>query len=198
MGQYTVFGIAAVAVFTPQMVVWYFFNGSPFISGYLITAQPTFNWLQPHLPDVLISPFHGLWLWHPITFIAVIGYLWLYRHNRFFTILLLLGFLMQVYVIGAWRDWYQGDAFGGRMFIASIPILGFGLASLLDQPFVARHWKTTFALFAVLLGWNVLFAMQYRLGYIPMGAPITAQQMFAGKFEMITGIIRQVLQLLKR
>jgi len=198
LGQYTVFGIAAVAVFTPQMVVWYFFNGSPFISGYLITAQPTFNWLQPHLLDVLVSPFHGLWLWHPITLIAAIGFLWLYRQHRSLTILLLLGFLMQVYVIGAWRDWYQGDAFGGRMFIASIPILGFGLASLLDQPFIARHWKATFAIFAVLLGWNVLFAMQYRLGYIPMGAPITAHQMFAGKFEMITDIIRQVLQLLKR
>jgi len=39
------FGTCVVAVFAPQMAVWYVLNGSPFLSGYFVGDRQAFFWL---------------------------------------------------------------------------------------------------------------------------------------------------------
>lgn len=182
-------GVSALVVFSPQMIVWQALNGSPVISGYLVTDQPTFYWLRPQLVNVLVSTWHGLWLWHPVTFVATVGIIWLYSKDKRLTILVALGFISQIYVIGAWRDWAQGDSFGGRMFIASLPFLGLGLAAFIEQ-FASGSYNKAFTVGTLsLLVWNLLFLLQYRLSYIPMDTPISIQQLTIGKFEMLIDLM---------
>ncbi len=143
------------------------------------------------LLPVLLSLQHGLYVWHPITLAATIGWVWIHPKDKRLAILSAIGFAMQAYVIAAWRDWSQGDAFGGRMFISSLPILSLGLSAFLSRFAFPRAIKIISAGATVLLVWNAIFFAQYRLGYIPRGGPITLEQMTAGKIWMLRDLAQR-------
>lgn len=187
-----VFGLASIVLFTPQMAVWQVLYGSPFISGYLYTDLPTFFWLQPKVVQVLFSPLHGLYLWHPLYLLATMGLVWLYRRDRRLAFWLGLGLAVQIYVIGAWRSWSQGDAFGGRMFISSLPGLALGLGALIEWAVGRGALVAVELVGAGLVIWNGLFLIQYRLGYIPMSAPINLEQFTVGKFWMLVDLWQRI------
>lgn len=183
------------AVFWVQMLVWNTLNGSPFLSGYLMNPEQSFSWFSPHLVEVLFSTEHGLFLWHPIYLFALAGLVWFWRTDRLLTGLLLLGFLMQLYIIAAWSYWSQADAFGGRMFLASLPIFAIGLASLFHRiKGKAFAWSTAIGVAGVLLLWNALFLVQYRMGFISMDGPYTIQELTVGKAQMLGDLVERVLR----
>ncbi len=186
------FGLAALAAFAPQMAAWQGLYGSPLRSGYLYTSGPTFYWLQPHLAEVLFSPLHGLFTWHPLYLLAALGLICLARRDRRLALLVVLGLAMQVYVVGAWRDWGQGDAFGGRMFVASLPGLALGLGALLEWATAQGALPAAGVASTVLVFWNALFLIQYRLGYIPMSTPPTLEQFTLGKLTMLADLWRRL------
>jgi len=186
---------AALLVFIPQMAVWQVLYGSPLISGYLYRDQITFFCLAPHVIQVLFSPLHGLYIWHPVLLFATAGIAVLYRHDSRLALLLALGLAMQVYVIGAWQYWSQGDAFGGRMFISSLPGLALGLGALLERV-IARGMLSTVGLMSIgFIIWNGLLLLQYRLGYIAMNAPLTLEQFMVGKLRMIVDLWHRLINL---
>ncbi len=187
-----VFGLAAFAAFAPQMAAWRVLYGSPFRSGYLYAGGPAFYWLHPHLAEVLFSPLHGLFTWHPLYLLATLGLAWLFRHDRRLALLILLGLALQVYVVGAWRDWGQGDAFGGRMLISSLPGLALGLAALIEWASARGALPAVELAGAALIAWNGLFLAQYRLGYVPMNAPLTLEQFTVGKLYMLADLGRRL------
>lgn len=181
------------ALFWAQMAVWYVLNGSPFLSGYLLKGDQGFRWLSPRLLEVLLSTRHGLFLWHPIWLFAVAGLAELTRQNPRMGGLLLAGFAVQAYVIASWSAWWQGDSFGGRMFMAALPIFAIGLAAFLQRA------RSRPGLVAAVLGvlvalavWNALFMAQYRLGYISRGGPYTLRELTWGKVEMVADIIGRI------
>ncbi|MHB1355743.1 MAG: hypothetical protein ACYCZF_07175 [Anaerolineae bacterium] len=183
-----------LAIFWVQSLVWCILNGHPLVSGYLIDGQQGFSWFSPHLLEVLFSTEHGLFLWHPVLLFAFIGIIQIFLKDRLLGGLLLVGFLSQAYIIASWSSWSQADAFGGRMFIASYPLLAIGLAALLDRFIHKRTWKlTAIATGIVLVLWNALFLVQYRLGFISMAGPYTLHELTLGKAEMIVTIINKIL-----
>ena len=179
--------------FAPQMASWQVLYGSPLVSGYLVTDQPTFAWLRPKLWQVFFSPLHGLYLWHPLALLATAGLAWLYRKERLLALWLALGLAMQAYVIGSWRDWGQGDAFGGRMFISTLPGLALGLGALLEWAAARRYMAAVALASAALVVWNGLFMLQYRLGYVAMGTAPTLEQFTVGKLTMLADLARRIV-----
>jgi hypothetical protein len=174
---------AAAAVFALQLWAWWAVYGSVYSSGYFYSGHEGFDWWHPQIVGLLFSPFHGLFTWHPIYLAGALG-LWLVaRNDRAYAALLGLGAAVQVYVVGAWYTWWQGDSFGGRMLISSAPIFAIGLA-----PVVARlrrvGWWLVAAPAAVLLLWNLAALVQYRFGFIPMGEPITWRQLLWDKLTL--------------
>jgi integral membrane sensor domain MASE1 len=96
-----------------------------------------------------------------------------------------------VYVVSAWRVWWQADAFGGRMLISTTPILVVGAAQLIER---TRHMGEKWLVLAgaAILSWNLAFFIQYRFGFIPMGDPITWRQLVLEKFTLPLQILRRV------
>lgn len=182
------------SIFWVQMFAWNTLNGNPFLSGYFLKSDQGFSWLSPHLIGVLFSTEHGLFLWHPILLFACVGLVLLVCVDRLLGALLLIGFFSQAYLIASWSAWSQADAFGGRMFLASLPILSIGLAAFL-QRVVTRYGLTVWALVgsSVLVLWNALFLIQYRLGYISMSGPYTMRELTLGKAELILDIIKRLV-----
>jgi hypothetical protein len=190
-------GVGFGLVFAIQMRTWAILNGSPWQSGYLDGRQG-FSWLHPKLLEVLFALQHGLYVWHPILLLATLGWAVVWATNKRLAVLFGLGFASQVYCIAAWSSWAQGDAFGGRMFLAVLPLFVFGLAGGLEWAIRHGYGWACWGAGVVLIGWNGLFLLQYRLGFISMNGPYTLAELTLGKGEMLIALWNRLIALVKR
>jgi hypothetical protein len=182
------FAGAAFVIFLPQLIIWQILYGS-IIGGYLsLSGGLAFYWLAPRWWQVLFSGLHGLYTWHPLLLAATLGLVWLARRSPQegrFTVLLVIGLLMQLYLVSVWREWWQGDSFGGRVFISAMPIFALGLAALLDRLSRGRYLTAVLLLSIVLLAWNGLFMLEYRLGCFSRSAPLSVSQAMTATFRCL-------------
>jgi hypothetical protein len=120
---------AALLVFVPQMIVWMSLYGRPLAmpqgSGFM-------RWTEPALSSVLFSDWHGLFTWTPITAIAVVGFVPLWKGDRRTAAAAAVFLLLSWYVNAAVADWWAGEAFGSRRFVSCFPVFALSLAALVD------------------------------------------------------------------
>ena len=121
-------------------------------------------WYSPHFFEVLFSTEHGLFFWSPILLAFLGGGLALLRRQREAGLVLLVGFLSQVYISGAVESWTQAGAFGSRRFVGATAIFAVWGAVLfaLIEPKLRRAGMAAVASLFVL--WNVSLMMQFGLG----------------------------------
>jgi hypothetical protein len=189
-------GVVALFIFSPQIVIWGEIYGTYFLNPYTYqnrfipyTYQNRFipfHWLSPRVGAVLFSASHGLFTWHPIFLLALLGLLFTYRRGRLFATLGFLGFVMQWYLISSWRGWSQGDAFGGRMFIVCTPIFALGLASLIERVVRRWSWSTVYVVGSLLLVWNFLLFVEYRFDLVTARRPPTWYDLTVGRLTFLT------------
>lgn len=165
-------GIIATLIFIPQMLVWQHFYGSPVTSGYQAGSEG-FNWLSPKMGAVLFSAYRGLFMWHPVFALSLVG-LWRARRNdATLASVAFLGFLVQWYLIGSWHSWTQGDAFGGRMFIVCTPLFALGLGNLIEWAIERTEHIIVYIAGVLLLAWNLLLFVEYRFDLVLRSAAPT-------------------------
>ncbi len=162
----TILAIAtgAILAFLPQLLAWQTLYGKFWVSPYLDRGYG-FNFLQPHLVEVLFSPKSGLILWTPVIAVALVG-LFLKGFpkplNRWFILLLIF---LQLYLVASWTTWWQGESYGGRMFISLLPLLSLGLATVFTR-LRSLHMKPPGIVLSIILPLstiNVLFMIYFLL-----------------------------------
>jgi len=181
----------AFSVFSLQLFVWNNMYGGLFRSGY---SHEAFYWFTPKLGAVLFSAYRGLFTWHPVYLLSVIGLVLLYRRDKILSVVGLSGFVIQWYVVGSWHSWYQGDAFGGRMFIVCLPLFALGLAYLierLEERFTTFAW--IYGLSALLLLANFLLFVEYRFDLVLREVPPTWFDITLRRFTFVLEKINQLL-----
>lgn len=119
----------AVLVYSLQALAWYLLYGTPWTSPYL-TSGESLSWWSPHFFDVLLSPTNGLFLWTPMAFLAIAGFMFWKDTRRVWFLAL---FVMEVAIVGSWSIWWQGASYSGRMLVSTLPVLSFGLAALFTR-----------------------------------------------------------------
>lgn len=161
------------AALVPQLVTYQILNGSPRPAS---EVGGKFNLCSPHMIDTLIDynpapsawchvsndftasfpPFaHGAFVWSPVLPLALLGLVLLWRRDRLLGAGLLVAFLAQTYVNGAFgTTWHLSSSFGFRRLIECTPVLIIGLALLLE--WAATHVdRRLLALVAIgLVVWN--------------------------------------------
>lgn len=155
---------AALAAFAPQLVVWRLLYGAFFlIPQQYAWPGSLISWTSPHPLEVLFSPVRGLFVWHPVFLLAVLGLLVARSRDRRLAAAGLLAIAVQWAMVSVWFGWMQGQSFGGRMFIGCTVAFVIGLASLID--WTRQHWSTAgvVAVGVVLVVWNALLFVEYRL-----------------------------------
>jgi hypothetical protein len=188
-------GGSTAALFSLQLVVWQHLYGT-WTNPYMSDHDPAFNWLQPHILNVLFSSYHGLFTWHPVLLLATLGLVMLVRYDRSLAISLVAVMVLNLYIIASWWAWWQGDSFGGRMFLNATWIWVMGLAGLLHvlwqqcDPLVYRAMAGVSSLLIV---WNGLSLVQYRLGFVPMSEPLTWQQMTLERLVLPWTLLQKLL-----
>ena len=155
------FGVSALLIFSPQLVVYQILNGRPLPSQHI---QNKMFWYSPHALEVLFSTEHGLYFWSPILLLFTVGGLLLLRRERVAGIALLLGLLSQVYISGAVDSWTQAGGFGARRFVGATVIFAVWGAILFALVASYTLRAGVFALASVFMLWNVGLMVQFGLG----------------------------------
>lgn len=136
----------------------------------------SFNWYNPQIFNVLFSGFRGLFVWHPLLLLSIVGLILISRRFPQLGVILMTAFGLQVYLVASWWCWWQGASFGGRMFSNCSFIFVLGLAAFWDYCFRLgrQSWGIMITVFFII--WNGLLGLQYESGMIPPESPVTVAE----------------------
>lgn len=134
-------------IFSPQFLAWQLTSGKFWVNPYFL--HEGFNFTSPHIVGALFGLQNGLFLWTPMTLLGAVGLL---QSRRFAMILV---FLLELYVVASWSTWWQGASYSGRMFVSTLPILSFGIASIFSL-FTRYKWTKTYYLVSIIIPLSVI------------------------------------------
>lgn len=165
-----------------QLLAWKFIYGTWFVYSY---DQEGFHFTDPHLWDVLFSPLHGFFYWHPLMAVGLAGVaLWGIANFRHWP---WLAAFFLVYVLNAsWWCWWFGGSFGGRSFEGCVLLVMTGLAWL----FVAAKKRpklhaALFALASLAAVWNVALLALFLSKRIPSETAVTWPAMWQALWKSL-------------
>ncbi|MEW6079327.1 MAG: hypothetical protein AB1724_16080 [Thermodesulfobacteriota bacterium] len=144
---------AATAV-SPQLVLWKVMHGR-WIHAPEAANIDVYNL---HLPQILTSSYHGLFVWTPVVMISLAGLILMARHDPRRGIALLLAVMLQLAVSASMRMWWQGASFGLRLLVNCTPIFFLGLTYAYARIRMAwiRWLGGLLVVWTILLGLNVV------------------------------------------
>jgi len=153
----------ALAIFTPQMLMWNSVYGAALT---MPQGSSFMQWSSPRFFSVLFSTRHGLFSWHPVVFIAVLGIAPLAKRNQRLAMLVAVMFLLQLYINSAVERWWADESFGGRRFTGLMPALALPLSALIEWLWRRGRQRILITALLFLIFWNGLSFAQYRLGWV--------------------------------
>ena len=194
LGGAVVGAVPALVVLAPQMLAWKTLYGSPIA---FTQRADFFDWLHPDLVEYLFSPTPGWFTWTPIVLLAAIGLIPLWRRDRRVAVALLIPLLLVWYIASTIRVGYRAWdwTYGARIATSAAALLALGLAALtesLSQRF--RHgFLIMLAAVTALVGWNLPGELQYSLGFISYGEPLSWSDIVVGKLEMVLELLGRLV-----
>jgi hypothetical protein len=97
-----------------QLLIYKLSTGSFIVYSY---KQEGFNFLNPQIMNFLFSYRKGMFVYTPLLFLSLAGFIYIFRKSRF-RFYTLLGFLfILVYVFSSWHMWFYGGSFSQRVMI---------------------------------------------------------------------------------
>lgn len=110
-----------------QLIYWKIYSGKFLFYSYGANAGEGFEFFSPYLYQVLFSFRKGWLLYTPIMFFAILGFVQIYKKNRFIFWSLFIYFLLNLYIVSSWSCWWYAHSYSQRSLIASYPIMAIGL-----------------------------------------------------------------------
>mgnify|MGYP000950547345 CR=1 FL=1 len=107
------------------MLLWYLQSGHWLVYTY---GEFGFDFANPHFFSILFSFEKGWFLYTPLAFVALVGFIQLFRESRFQFCWLMGFFIVYVYVTSSWEVWAYTSNFGQRVFIDLYALIGLLLA----------------------------------------------------------------------
>lgn len=115
----------------PQLLYWHAITGHWFVYSY--GDNEPFYWLSPETLNFLFSVRKGLFFWHPILLLSVIGMVCAYKKRKNLYVGLVVFFIAIIYVSSAWWSWYYGGSFGSRVAVDFMCVFAVFIAYLLNE-----------------------------------------------------------------
>lgn len=188
--QLIIMGLAALVVWIPQMLFWKMRTGHLLYFSY---GNEQFFWSDPQIFNVLFSYRKGLFVYTPLIILSLIGFYYIPKSMRGIRNTLIFLFVLNLYVVSCWWDWFFGGCFAARSFVQhfsylSIPLAGF-IAFVFDEP--GAHWKKSLLQFVVVIiislgiSLNLFQTYQYNANLIhPFGMSKKTYWLVFGKFRL--------------
>ncbi len=138
--------------------------GSWFTSPY---QGEGFFWDQPMMGRVLFSYRKGWLVYTPLMFISILGICWMIKKRSQFTIPIIAFFLINLYVVSCWWNWWYGGGFGMRALVESMAVMSFPIALFLES--ILSHKMVSYiftGILPLLICYNFITMHQYKHGII--------------------------------
>jgi hypothetical protein len=105
-----------IALFIPslQMLLYKISVDRFFLDSY---PGETFNFLHPELFNFLFSYKKGLFIYLPLLFVALFGWIFMYRTDKFKALSGIGFLLLLIWTLSSWWNWYYGGSFGSRVIV---------------------------------------------------------------------------------
>jgi hypothetical protein len=167
------FAVVFLVAFLPTLIAKKIIYGAYFKTGY----EHLWVWTSPALLKVCFSSDHGLFSWHPILILSVVGLFLLRKHDKNLGLYLIGVLAALLYVIGSYADWDGISSFGNRFFIPLTALFILGLAKFFE--WLARAWQgrraavLAWSATAALVVWNLGLIFQWGMHLIPDRGPIS-------------------------
>lgn len=159
-GKLVVLAVTLLVVpFFLQMLIWKIQTGSWLVNSY---GEEGFHFLQPHMIDFLFSFRKGLFMYLPLTFIALFGLVPMWKKDSGKAVFVAAYFLLLVYVLSSWWMWYYGGSFGTRVMVEYFPLIGLLLYTLLNRTKLPAIRTTLITLIVVVTLFCQFQTWQYR------------------------------------
>jgi len=124
-------GLLFILIVSIQLIIYKLQTGVFWVYSY---GEEGFNFLNPHVIDILFSYKKGLFLYTPMLFISLAGLYFLYKKSKFESASLLIFLFFITYIFSSWWMWYYGGSFSSRVYIEYFAffalLLGFTLENL--------------------------------------------------------------------
>jgi hypothetical protein len=133
----------------------------PYGGTWVVTAASPWN--------MLFSPVHGLFLFHPALLLGAVGLVVMIRRAPGWGVMAAVWFLSVAVLYGWWSEWSNPGGYGQRFLIDALPALGVGFAAFLEGG--RMRLKATVAAGAAAIGWLLFFAAVGGLVPPPAGLP---------------------------
>lgn len=146
-----------------QLLVYKIQTGDFIVYSY---TEEGFNFMDPHMLDILFSYKKGLFLYTPVLLLALFGWTNMYRKNKFEATGLLMFFFILTYVLASWWSWWYGGSFSSRVYVEYLPLFGILLAHLLKGLKKKILFKATVVVIVLLIFFNQKQTYLYRTGNI--------------------------------
>ena len=156
--------IQALILLLIPVVLWYLQTGQPFVYTY---GEEKLDFFHPHILDILFSFNRGWFIYTPIALFSLIGFIGLFRANRFRFYWLLGFFMIFVYVVSCWWVWYYASKCGQRVFVDIYAVVAL-LILFLYQITGSSGWRKALTIgLVVLIGLNLIQFYQHAKWIFP-------------------------------
>ncbi|MBL7950447.1 MAG: hypothetical protein JNM62_01900 [Flavobacteriales bacterium] len=138
--------LVCIAIIGLQSSYYYAAMGTGMVYSY---GEEGFNWNDPHMMDMLWSYRKGLFIYTPVTLLALVGVRHLWQRSRSATLAWASFFVLLTYVLSSWWNWWYGGSFGSRVYVEFLGL--FALLFALAVQGLRQVWRKTFIAATVLL-----------------------------------------------
>lgn len=148
--------------FIPQIIYWKIVTSKFIFYSYQRTEG--FDFLSPHIMQVLFSFRNSLIIYTPMFLFFIIGMFFLRKHLLKASLCIPFFFVLNFYLLSSWAAWWNGGGFGMRYFVQSFAVmslpLGFFLQDLIKRNIVLKIFIFSIMSFFVFLNlfqtWQVV------------------------------------------
>lgn len=148
-----------LGILSIQLILWKAQTGNFIIHSY---KNEGFYFSNPELWNCLFSFRKGLFVYSPIILIALLGSLVFWKKNRFAFFAFTSFFLLLVFIISSWWNWFYGPSFGQRAFIDFYAVLAIPLAFTIEKIQQANWRKTVLLICFACVFLNLIQTYQYK------------------------------------
>ncbi|MGB0371122.1 MAG: hypothetical protein ACPGN3_07190 [Opitutales bacterium] len=185
------FTLALAPVIT-QLIAWKIIYGSFLINTYAHNEEG-FYWSTPALLEVLFSPNHGLFYWHPVLLIGLAGFIVFSKHQKEIGIAWLISLGATYYVNASWWCWWLGSSFGLRNFEASVLFFMVGFSYFLNSIRSREsYWVAAKYGLLVFTLWNINICVLYSADAISRNSAVSWFEMLEATATFYPSILTRV------
>lgn len=142
-----------------QLIIYKISTGTYIVYSYQAEG---FNFLNPQIWNFLFSYRKGMFVYTPLLFVSLTGFIFIFRENRF-QFYTLLGFLiLLIYVLSSWHMWFYGGSFSQRVMIDYYALFAILIATSIQKIRTGIAKKTFLSLIFLVVILCQIQTYQYR------------------------------------